>query len=383
MQDTTATTDAGPLEAPVLDDPFVCSIPLDGANTPRPLSTSLGLPVVLRDPIDSKRRFERFGCDVRKGNPDTPDRVPADVTFRLDVHTGGDVRMPDGKLVRFWGFEDPTSRQRKPFPSPLVRVTEGQVVHTVLNASTNTHTIHHHGIEPTPHNDGVGHTSFEVDDRYTYQWRASSAGTYFYHCHKNTVLHFELGMYGSLIVDPPQGAGFVRRGTEVIAYDREAIWIPDDVDPAWHDPTMNHSAGLDCDFEASQHLLRFRPSYFLLSGVPHPLSRTDPRVAVRCGVGDRVLLRLLNAAYGPVEFRLPFDAEVIGIDGHALGGPKVGRYSRPFTVPAGEPFTLSTAQRRDVLVTPDRRGTFTAEMEVLHWVRGAPLGRVEGTITVE
>jgi hypothetical protein len=73
---------------------------------------------------------------------------------------------------------------------------------------------------------------------------------------------------------------------------------------------------------------------------------------------------------------------VINLDGHALGGPKAGRYSRPFTIPAGQPFVLSTAQRRDVLLEPDRSGTFTASMEVLHWVRNAPIGLIETTITV-
>ena len=168
------------------------------------------------------------------------DRVEPDVAFVREVHNGAHLRMHDGREVEFWSFNDPFSRDDKPFPSPMIRVREGQIVHTTLIPSMNTHTIHHHGIEPTPHNDGVGHTSFEVKDHYTYQWRPAHAGTYFYHCHKNTVLHFEMGMYGPLVVDPPEGPGYVRRGTEIVPYDHEVLWIPDDVEPDWHDHS-NHS----------------------------------------------------------------------------------------------------------------------------------------------
>lgn len=366
-----------------LDDtelPF--TIPADGPNSPYDEEASADLPVVRRERIVDRDQFLAFGCKVRDANPDTPDEVVPDVTIVREVHSGGRVTMPDGRRIRFWGFDDPESDVGKAFPSPLIRVREGQVVHTRMLSSKNTHTIHHHGIEPIPHNDGVGHTSFEVDDVYDYQWRPSQSGLYFYHCHKNTVLHFELGMYGPLIVDPPEGEGYVRRGTDVVPYDHEALWIADDVDPRWHRPDIDHSAGLDCLFDDGQLPLDFTPEYFLISGVPHPRSRTDGRVAVECTIGDRVLIRLLNAAYGGIRVSLPFDAEVVGMDGHALGGPRTKRYSRPFVIPAGEPFELSTAQRWDLLVEPDRRGEFTVGMDVRHWVRGNVHGRMETTITV-
>ena len=111
-----------------------------------------------------------------------------------------------------------------------------------MNSSKGPHTIHHHGINPTTFNDGVGHVSFEATE-YTYQWQPHNPGTNFYHCHVNTVLHFEMGMFGLLIVDPPEGPGFLANGER---YQVERSWVADDIDPRWHDEIRGrgHEAGL-------------------------------------------------------------------------------------------------------------------------------------------
>jgi FtsP/CotA-like multicopper oxidase with cupredoxin domain len=376
----------------------------------------MALPVISRDAVNERHHheldladpetlemFEKFGCNVRvEGSPPTPDRVEPHVALVRDVFTSLDIRMPDGREVRMWGFEDGDKvvlrpyplpplieDPRRSFPSAAIRVREGQIVHTTGKMSHNSNTIHHHGIEPTAVNDGVGHTSFEVTGSYDYQWRAAYAGTYLYHCHKNTTLHFEMGMYGLLIVDPPEGPGFARRAMEVVPYDVEAWWVPDEIDPRWHD--IHHSAGLDCPFDDEDPGLNYMdPEYFLISGVPHPWSRNsplageNPGVAAELAAGQTLLARVANASYAVLRITLHgLDSEVIAVDGRTLGGPGDGRYSRPFLLPSGVPFELTTAQRWDLLVRPTAPGTFPVSMEFLHWISGDVIGVAETEIVVQ
>jgi len=243
--------------------------------------------------------------------------------------------------VQFWGFFDtniPDNKYR--FPSQPIRLVEGQIFHGLLHNTSigGRHTIHWHGMEPTGHNDGVGKLSMEVGSKgYEYQWVASAAGTYFYHCHRNTPLHFEMGMYGMLIIDPQNpkrvagapklsknqlanepvapyafgGPGYVRRGNDIVRYDAEAIWVSDDVDPVWHGFSHNHDFATEGpatgennsdangnnlgvnfvnpamhDPERSMHL--FRPQYFCISGIPHPWTRLDQFSSVLIELDDNL-----------------------------------------------------------------------------------------------
>jgi len=83
------------------------------------------------------------------------------------------------------------------YPGPTLRMPRGAIFHCdTACQGPPPHTIHWHGIEPTPMNDGVGHCSFEVEGNYIYQWQPNFIGTYFYHCHRNTLQHFEYGLAG-------------------------------------------------------------------------------------------------------------------------------------------------------------------------------------------
>lgn len=319
--------------------------------------------------------YDTFGCNTFHRSPPTPDKLVPDVSIRRKVETSGELNAPDGQRIRFWSFSDPDSadpaERDKIYPSPTIRVRQGQIVHNTIDPAKNAHTIHHHGIEPTTFNDGVGHVSFEVKDYYTYQWTPKHAGTFFYHCHRNTVLHFEMGMFGLLIVDPPEGPGRLHEnGPE---YDVEKSWVFDDMDPRWHQ-LGNHDAGL-CGEDVG--LNRFEPKYFFCSGAFSNNTMTDPRAVVTANVGDRILLRILNASYSILKITLQADATWASCDGHGMG---LFPWCEQVTLPRGVPFELTTAQRYDLLLKPKRAGTYLARIEFRHWITGAIQNAGKGVI---
>ena len=309
------------------------------------------------------------GCYVYPGAPATPNRVTPDVSFSRGIYMNGTMTMDDGNGIRVWGFTaGENGHQGGTFPSPPIRVREGEIVHTVLqnNGMHWLHTIHHHGIEPSTENDGVGHYSFDVDGTYAYQWVASHAGTYFYHCHTNTVLHAEMGMYGGLIIDPPEGPGRLYSGGP--RYDVEAIWACDEFDSSWH--RLNWDAGT-CGADVGLNDLN--PDYFIISGVDGAQSAlTDPRVAVNMNAGQSLLVRYINAGYLPQKIDFGgLTATVYMSDGRAL--------SNPIQVTSLE--TVS-AERYDCIFTPDQSGEYEITVDYLDWQTGSVLGTARTRINV-
>jgi FtsP/CotA-like multicopper oxidase with cupredoxin domain len=362
------------------------------------------------------------------GDFPTPDPVVPDVilgrqgrTQPVDIFAPGDINAQN--RIRIWSFDDTQNSELAIWPAPTIRVREGQIVHTLMSNSHGPHTVHHHGIEPTGANDGVGHLSMEVggngiNGNYFYQWKAAEAGTYFYHCHRNTTLHFERGMYGMLIVDPDVlGAPFAdgQAGQTLVGdtptpYDRETFWVADDIDLSWHE--SDFLAGLDKDFgiqdptpfggdiNAAFKLIPtgglndFNPDFFVVTGVTIGLNglpeqptaaQIDKNGALATlysliqptlTSGQTLLVRTLNASYCTTVWRFPtsIDGTITAIDGRTLGRSGFGDYSQPFRlselplVGGYRQFTLTTAHRWDVLV--DTVPTDGAEVlvEFRHWL---------------
>src|SRR3972149_156056 len=89
-------------------------------------------------------------CYVYPGAPATPGRVTPDIVFKRGIYMNGSMRFDDGNSVPIWGFTDLSAGQGQmdqmgggSFPSPAMRVTEGQIVHTELTVNMMwMHTIH-------------------------------------------------------------------------------------------------------------------------------------------------------------------------------------------------------------------------------------------------
>lgn len=387
---------------------FANGVPVDGVNVTRAdaaRATRMFAPGFLAGLV--------VGVDAAFPTPDAVAPSPGATFERRGLH-GVNLNVPGAGQVPMWSFEARINRGQDVniggWPAATIRVREGEIVHSLMGNRTGPHTIHHHGIEPTPANDGVGHLTFEVSGgNYTYQWQAAEAGTYFYHCHRNTVLHFEMGMYGMLIIDPNvPGAPFVDGGPGVIlvrdtptAYQREAIWVADDIDARYR--TLAVADGVqDVDTDGRSGFVRindpdnprlhaFNPTYFVVSGQAAPAVDNGQNLIAAAGatltLGQKLLVRALNASYCTQVWKFPTSLQglITAQDGRTLGRSGFGAYSQPFTLASiGHQFTLTTARRYDILIdtTGSNTGQHLVEIEFRHWISNALLRTVRVPINV-
>ena len=261
-------------------------------------------------------------------------------TVSLDLMKTVDLRMWDGKELEFFLVANPDVKEAKDgtFPGPTIRIPRGVVFHSHVKGHEQTpHTIHWHGLEPSAMNDGVGHSAMEIGE-YTYQWQPNHIGSYFYHCHRNTIQHFEYGLYGFLIVEPPDAfdgpnaGGYPRRTaanlsefTEftdfksgdlesgdphamTVSYDVEALWVIDDIDSVWREqaehahqtfPKHGTQPGVNDNFHTnvrgSDSFFAFHdynPDYFVVTGENFPDRVGSTTATIQKG---RTIPRALNS----------------------------------------------------------------------------------------
>jgi len=288
-------------------------------------------------------------------------------TASVSVNMNGNTTMADGQTYTTWNFDNTNGNDNgfnndRLVPSPVIECVEGQAVAVTLT-SMRAHSIHLHGLDVNQANDGVGSTSGYVAQSptggnigrvdgytnlgspFTYNFTAPHAGTYMYHCHIDTVLHIEQGMYGTIIVRPPNGST-TSAWDGGPTFDREHIWHLHTFDSTWHEETVSSSL-----------TSRYRPDYFMLNGKDGANAINDTTCAVTADVGTRVLIRSINVGYQPALIDLGgLSFQIIASDGRPLPTPlnvtewlvlAGERYDILFTIPSGYD-ALATVKYKDI-----------------------------------
>jgi len=174
------------------------------------------------------------------------------------------------------------------------------------------------------------------------------------------VLHFEMGMYGTIIVRPADGSSNLA-WTNGPVFDREYIWQLHTFDSSWHNSQVSGAA-----------TRRYRPDYFMINGRDGANSLSDSTTAISAGPGQKVLIRTNGVGYQPAMVRmggLPF--QVIASDGRPLPAP--------LTVTEQ---LVAPGERYDLLLTMPNSGQTTATVDYYDIRRGGILGSVATTVTV-
>lgn len=234
-------------------------------------------------------------------------------SFNMRARMNGFTSL-GGQQVELWYFDLDSSnsgfQNNRFMPSVHLEPIEGELITLNFgNFSNMPHTIHLHGLDVDTLNDGVDTTSFLIEpfDSFAYQFIAPHAGTYHYHCHIDTVMHYHRGMAGAIIVRPPDGStNTAWEGGPT--FDEEILWQTGTYDLSWEAIT-----------ESGPGTARHRPSLFLLNGRVGDDALTDPASVVNFGVGQTAYLRLVNQSYQWSRISLgglPF--QVVASDGRPM-----------------------------------------------------------------
>lgn len=249
--------------------------------------------------------------------PLTPEVDAGVKVFRLTVD-----EIPDHKVdelmppIAALGYN-------KQLPGPTIRVDQGDRVRAVFtNNLKETTSVHFHGIEFDDFfQDGVPFVTqlpITPGETYAYEFTARTAGSLMYHSHHNATDQVGRGLLGAFIVEPKDNP---------IRYDREYVWISNDV-----------------------------LGGFTING--HGFPATVPIVAA---VGETVLVRFMNEGIMMHPFHSHgFVMKVVARDGHPLG-------SAAFDC---DTLGIDPGERFDALIEADRPGVWAFHCHILPHVEG-------------
>jgi FtsP/CotA-like multicopper oxidase with cupredoxin domain len=225
-------------------------------------------------------------------------------------------------------------------PGPLIEVARGSAITVAFtNHLPQPTSVHWHGIRLDNPNDGTpGMTQPAVPPggEFTYRLRFPDAGIYWYHPHVREDIQQELGLYGNLLVRPPEGEGYGPAN-------REAVLMLDDL-------LIDDAGPVPLGKESPTHALMGRfGNLLLVNGEPHYGLKVKRGEVVRFYLTNAANARTLNLSFPGARMKL------VASD--------VGKYEREEWV---ESVVIAPAERYVVDVRFDRPG----RVALLNRVRG-------------
>lgn len=161
------------------------------ATSPRPgsdLSSSLVLPTTAELMADPGADFTPVDASLKPASEETVHKVAITATEL-------DMEISPGRIQRVWTFNGDV-------PGPVLRGKVGDTFEiTLTNDGSMGHSIDFHAGDVSP---DPNMRTIEPGESLTYIFEAKRAGIWMYHCSTMPMsLHIANGMYGAVIVDPP------------------------------------------------------------------------------------------------------------------------------------------------------------------------------------
>jgi len=269
-----------------------------------------------------------------------------DQSILLIARNSGTKQLADSSNIRVFGFATRLSSQPN-VPGPTLIMNEGDSIKIDLwNVSQGApHTIHLHGLDVDQQNDGVPHLSFDVAhmDHGFYYFKAPHAGTYLYHCHVASTVHVQAGMYGLIIVRPPDGSNTT--WSSGYSFDTELSLLMSEIDTTWHhDSVLLHPH----DTSLAVHIVTipdYDPQFFLVNGYSDQ-QIIDNKIELNTNQNKVSYLRLANIGYygNRVIFPSKLNARIVSSDGRPL--PNL-EYSDTVYVYPGERYGIIVEPQSD------------------------------------
>jgi FtsP/CotA-like multicopper oxidase with cupredoxin domain len=268
-------------------------------------------------------------------------------------------RLTERKEITVWTFNGSV-------PGPEIRIQEGEDVKINLKNELKVPvTIHWHGL-PVPNNmdgiPGVTMNAVQPGDSFTYEFKASVPGTYWYHSHQDGVNQLDKGLYGSFVVEGKNNKKYDKDYTLVLdewMSDKESMKMEESSDSNM--VGMDHS-NMDMSSESEDmsemgtseeknnesaigHDMDSMYDTFTINGKSGkdvtPLSVKE---------GEKVRLRLVNAGFKPHKIHLHgHDFKVTSTDGQEINDPAVIQ---------DELVSIAPGERYDIEFTADNPGNW-------------------------